>query len=102
LARQKAQSSWNSSPPPGQWIAASASDSRKELDGRIQQVTLTTVNNKDVREQKRRFSMLNILNTTAANIAWSLGLAAMGCLPRRQALHFGRLLLRKFPEHELK
>jgi len=46
--------------------------------------------------------MLNILNTTAANITWSLGLAAMGCLPRRHALHLGRLLLRKFPERGLK
>jgi hypothetical protein len=45
----------------------------------------------------RRFALLNSINTKAEAIAFKFGLIAIGCLPRRQALRLGDLLLRKFP-----
>jgi hypothetical protein len=42
--------------------------------------------------------MSKILHEKAVMMAWSLGVIAMGCLPRRQALRVGHLILRKFPE----
>jgi hypothetical protein len=43
--------------------------------------------------------MLNVLNATAATIAFNLGFVVMGLLPRHQALRLGRVLLRKYPHH---
>jgi hypothetical protein len=42
--------------------------------------------------------MSKIFHEKALTIAWSLGLVAMGCLPRRHALLLGHLILRKFPD----